>query len=269
MSETKSMPAGHTPIKERLCGYYATRVYLPFSHLSQLWQGFTHRLRGKQGRFSRPGRLPSVSWRHCVEKCMPPRLLEHEKANGNVRLSELGILAAIAADCPDNTDLFEIGTFDGRTTINLALNSPSGCSVYSLDIPPDQGTKFKLAEGEFHMVDKPRPGARYEKYSRLYPAAVSRIHQLLGDSATFDYSPYRNSCSLVFVDGSHAYEYAVSDTRAAMTLVRPGGMVLWHDYGIWAGVTKALDEFEEQEDHGLRNIRGTSLVYWKKPASNA
>lgn len=269
MSKTKSMPAGNTAINERLFGYYATRIYLPFSHLSQLWQGVTHGLRGKQDKSSRPGRLPSVSWRKCVEKRVPPRLLEYEKANGNVRISELGILAAVAADCPAETSLFEIGTFDGRTTINLALNSHPACTVYTLDIPPDQVTEFELAEGERHMVDKQRPGARYEKYRGFYPEAVSRIHQLLGDSAVFDYSPYINSCSLVFVDGSHAYKYAVSDTRVAMTLVRPGGSVLWHDYGIWAGVTKALDEFEEQEQPGLQNIRGTSLVCWKKPAANS
>ncbi len=269
MSKTKSMPAGNTSLKERLLGYYATRIYLPFSHLSQIWQRVKYGLRRKQDRFSKPGRLPTVSWRKYVEKRISPRLLEHEKANGNVRISELGILAAVAADCPANTSLFEIGTFDGRTTINLALNSPPGCTVYTLDIPPDQNTKFELAEGERHMVDKKRPGARYEKYRSFYPAAVSRIHQLLGDSAAFDYTPYRDSCSLVFVDGSHAYEYAVSDTRVAMTLVRPGGRVLWHDYGIWAGVTKALDEFEEQEQPGLQNIRGTSLVCWKKPVANS
>jgi hypothetical protein len=94
--------------------------------------------------------------------------------------------------------------------------------------------------------------------------AVGKIHQLLGDSATFDYSPYRNSCSLVFVDGSHAYEYVMADTRAAMSMVKKNGVIIWHDYGIWEGVTRALEELDEREHFGLRNISGTSLVYWKK-----
>lgn len=69
---------------------------------------------------------------------------------------------------------------------------------------------------------------------------------------------------MVFVDGSHAYDYVLSDTRAAMTIVDPGGLVVWHDYGIWEGVTNALDELEQRERFGLRNIRGTSLVIWKR-----
>ncbi len=210
-------------------------------------------------------RLPGVSWRRCAGKRTPPRLLEPEKANGNVRLSELGILGAVASGLPDRTPLFEIGTFDGRTTLNLALNAPSGCTVYTLDLPPARDTVFELAQGEAHMVDKPRPGVRCEAYKTVYPSAISRIHQLLGDSAAFDFSPYQNACSMVFVDGSHAYDYTMSDTRTAMTLVRKGGVVLWHDYGVWPGVTKALEEIEEREQPGLCNIRGTSLVWWRSP----
>jgi hypothetical protein len=114
------------------------------------------------------------------------------------------------------------------------------------------------------MVRKPTPGSRCGKYRAKHPSAIGRIHQLLGDSATFDYAPYENSCSLVFVDGSHAYEYVKSDTAAAMRMVRRGGVVIWHDYGIWEGVTNALEEIEQRQHLDLCNIRGTSLVFWKK-----
>ncbi len=193
-----------------------------------------------------------------------PRIWEHKKENGNVRISELAILSAFAASCREGSTLFEIGTFDGRTTLNLALNAPATCRICTLDLPPDQATKYPLAGGERHMVEKSAPGSRYEQYRSRLPAAISRIHQLLGDSATFDYSRYNGSCSLVFVDGSHAYDYALSDTRAAMTIGEAGGIIVWHDYGIWEGVTNALDELEQREHFGFRNIRGTSLVIWTK-----
>jgi hypothetical protein len=35
---------------------------------------------------------------------------------------------------------------------------------------------------------------------------------------------------LVFVDGSHARSYVESDSRKALRMVRPGGIVFWHDY---------------------------------------
>lgn len=250
-------------MKELYYGYYATCIYLPLSLLSRRWRRFSRRLRGKHGRFSQATQLPEVLWKQCATS-HTPRVYEHKKENGNVRISELGILCALAAGCKDSTNIFEIGTFDGRTTLNIALNAPSKCKVYTLDIPPDQETKFELDKGERHMVDKHIPGSRYEKYRSKYPAAISNIHQLFGDSATFDFSPYKDSCSLVFVDGSHAYDYVMSDTRAAMSMVVSGGVVIWHDYGIWEGVTKALEKIELLEQYCLRTIRGTSLVYWRK-----
>jgi hypothetical protein len=107
-----------------------------------------------------------------------------------VRISELAILFAFAADRRDGSNLFEIGTFDGRTTLNLALNSPARCTIYTLDLPPDLRTIFSLAEGERHMVDKPKPGSRYERHRGTYPSAIGKIHHLLGDSAAFDFSPF-------------------------------------------------------------------------------
>src|ERR1051325_8395535 len=246
-----------------IAGYYATRVYLPLSSLSRALRRFSRRLRGHSDEFLQSTGLRKVPWRSCTALSLP-RIWEVKKANGNVRLSELAILSAVAATSPNGSNIFEIGTFDGRTTLNLALSAPAQCHIFTLDLPPDQATKYRIIEGERHMVRKPVPGARYEKYRATHPEAIGRIHQLLGDSATFDYAPFENSCSLVFVDGSHAYEYVKSDSEAALGMVHSGGVVLWHDYGIWEGVTNALEELEQREHLGLGNIRGTSLVFWKK-----
>ena len=80
--------------------------------------------------------MPEVSWQGCTRQ-RSIRIWEHEKGNGNVQISELGILCALAAECENGTRLFEIGTFDGRTTLNLALSSPAQCAVY---IPRTTGT---------------------------------------------------------------------------------------------------------------------------------
>jgi len=253
----------HSHTKALVHGYYATRIYLPLSGLSRRWQRLSKRLRGKPGRFLQNTNLPVVSWKDCTRQ-RSVKIWEHEKENGNVRISELGILAALAADCRDGSNLFEIGTFDGRTSLNLALNAPGECAIHTLDLPPEVETALTLAAGERYVSNKPGPGLRYESCRQSYPAAVGRIHQLLGDSATFDYSPYKNSCSLVFVDGAHSYDYAISDTRAAMDIVESGGTVVWHDYGVWEGVTKALEELDQRHAYGLRNMSGTSLVCWRK-----
>ena len=250
-------------MKELCYGCYATRIYLPFSALSHRLRRFTRRIRGKNAGPLQPTGLPEISWRK-IPSLGTPRVWEPRREHGNMRISELAILCALAAGCEDGTHLFEIGTFDGRTTLNLALNSPPGCQVHTLDLPSEQDTAFAIEKAERRLVDKPQSGARYRNHRTVHPAAVAKIRQLFGDSATFDYTPYFGSCSLVFVDGSHAYDYAMADTRTAMSLVRPGGVIVWHDYGVWPGVTKALEDLEDREHHGFRHIRGTSLVAWSK-----
>ena len=242
-------------MKELLYGFYGTRLYLPFSGASRAWRRFVKR--SVHGPL--PVRLPPVSWKQCSDQRMV-RIWEPEKVNGNVRLSELGILNALASGCESGTNLFEIGTFDGRTTLNLALASPTDCEVYTLDLPSDVKPRFLLAPGEESLVKKQKSGSRFLNTGG---AILQKIHQMHGDSATFDFSPWYQSCSLVFVDGSHSYQATMNDTVSAMRMVRVGGSIVWHDYGIWPGVTDALDELEEKKKFGLKNIKGTSLCIWK------
>ena len=96
--------------------------------------------------------------------------------------------------------------------------------------------------------------------------AEAKIEQLYGDSKSFDASPYAERCDLVFVDGSHAYTYVKNDSEKAFAILRPGGIVLWHDYhgprrapGVW----RALNELSRDLD--LVHIAGTSLVAYRKP----
>lgn len=250
----------------RFIGFYSTAAYLPASGLARRGRTLSRRLRGKGHKVSAPTRLPTAPWWQCV----PPRavrLYEASSRNGNVSLSELGILARFAADCDADTNLFEIGTFDGRTTLNLAMNAPATCRVITLDLAPATETRYEVVGSEKQYIDKPSSGHRITRYLDKHPALKTKIDQRFGDSATYDYAPLFGSCSLVFVDGSHAYDYARSDTAVARQLVKPGGAIVWHDYGVWSGVTRALEELEDEEQWGLRHIAGTSLVCWASPFS--
>ena len=249
-------------MNELFHGLYGIRIYLPLSGLSRRWRRFSGKLRGKEGKLLQQISLPSISWKKCASRRIP-KIWEHDKANGNIRISELGIINLIAADCEDATNLFEIGTFDGRTSLNLAFSSLENCKIFTLDLESGMNTRYLLDNGERHMVDKNISGERIGKYEESHRSITEKINQLYGDSAKFDFSPYYNSCSLVFVDGSHAYDYAVSDTREAIKMVTKGGVVIWHDYGIWEGITKALEEIESKDKMGLKNISGTSFVYWR------
>jgi hypothetical protein len=192
---------------------------------------------------------------------MDVRILEPITANGNVTINELFSLNyAVAATGPKS--VFEIGTFDGRTTLNFAANSSEDTRIFTLDLPASGlgNTKYDLEQYDKLYVDKPQSGARF-----LNRPEQKKITQLFGDSATFDFSPYYNRADFIFVDGSHAYEYALNDSLIAAKLLRSNkGTILWHDYGhvCWPGVVKALEEIQVRNPFfkNLRHIKGTTLV---------
>ena len=89
------------------------------------------------------------------------------------------------------------------------------------------------------------------------------LAQAAAASTPFDWSQHFGKAGLVFVDGSHAKDYTRKDSDTAFRLVSEGGVVVWHDYGVWEGVTLALEELDAERKLGLRHVRGTSLVIWR------
>lgn len=242
---------------------------LRLSEMSRAARRTSRRLRQKQGRHLQETSLPCVGWQSHFDKISPIDLVQGDRANGNVRPAELYILGLFASQCRTGTDIFEIGTFDGRTALNMAINCGADSCVYTLDLLPHMETVFALDAGERHLVDKPLSGAWLLDEAALRAELSGKVIRLFGDSASFDFSSYHGSCDLVFVDGSHSYEYVISDSMVAQALVRPGGIIVWHDYGIWPGVTRALEELHDSGELALSYIRGTSLAVFRSPESNS
>lgn len=60
-----------------------------------------------------------------------------------------------------------------------------------------------------------------------------RVTQLLGDSTNFDFSSVAlGTFDTVLVDGSHARSDVLSDSRWAMKLLNPNGIIIWHDFSL-------------------------------------
>lgn len=188
------------------------------------------------------------------------RLCEQSKITANISFEELFVLVELL-QISHPTACFEIGTFDGRTTLNMAANTPDEAIIYTLDLPCEQvnATKFSLDPFERFAVLKETSGIRYR--GTIWER---KIQQLYGDSATFDYTPYRGEIDFVFIDGSHTYEYVLNDSRNALTLLRNGkGTILWHDYPDTSSVLKAIHYLKVNDPRfaGIRHITGTRFAY--------
>jgi len=132
--------------------------------------------------------------------------------------------------------IFEIGTFDGRTTRLLARNAPDA-RVFTLDLPPNDASLATLQPEADHVME----GGIGSAFAGTPEA--SRIEQLLGDSRGFDFSPWRRKVDLVVIDGGHEYDCVSADTSSAQLILKADGVIVWDDYDpIWPSVIRAVDE---------------------------
>ena len=174
----------------------------------------------------------------------------------------LGMLAKRASR------MFEFGTCTGRTTYLWAVNSSPDARIATLTLHPSSVDKYCVSqnddEGDINYALKE------SKFSEFYYTGTEvahKVEQLFEDSKQFDESPYVGECDLIFVDGSHAYSYVISDTCKALRMLKPGGILLWHDYrgkATAGGVFRALNELSATLP--LVRIADTSLVVYRSPA---
>ncbi len=160
--------------------------------------------------------------------------------------------------------LFEFGTATGRTAYLWARNSPPGAEVVTLTLPPGERDSYAHA-GSDSRRDR-RHALRQSRFAdfRYHGTNVEhKVTQHLADSKSFDEAPYHGRCDLIFVDGSHAYSYVQSDTEKALRMIRPGGLLLWHDYGRSSGVNRSLHELATT--FPVARLRGTSLAAYRAP----
>lgn len=209
--------------------------------------------------------LETVPYEKVFKDNLELRLLETGFVSGNVLPHELLLICYLVKKTNPAT-IFEIGTFDGRTTLNMAVKSSEETELFTLDLPAEQAesTVFEVEAGEKGFIKKRRSGVRFENHSYS-----DRIVQLYGDSAVFDFSPYAGKIDFVFIDGSHSYEYVLNDSRKAFGMLSDRGVVVWHDYGWWEGVTRALNEIkEEYPEIGMIHVENTTLVVGLKGTSD-
>jgi len=182
---------------------------------------------------------------------------------GGTSDAEAWILAVLAKRA---RTMFEFGTCTGKTAYLWAVNSPEDARVVTLTLPPQgRGSYARTAEDSAHDTDAALAESVFERFVYTGTKAEPKIEQLFADSKAFDTSAWRGRCDVVFVDGSHAYSYVKSDSEKAIELVKPGGLVLWHDYlgpKHSPGVYRALNELAERLP--LKRIAGTSFVVWRR-----
>jgi len=124
--------------------------------------------------------------------------------DGQVSKLELLCIVGLAKQRLKSGDNFlEIGTFDGSTALNIALNLPENSTVITIDLP--EGTQAKPS------------GLKYDEYLIAHASRSHKKHlgqpnveQVFQDSTKVNFEKF--SFSGAFIDGAHDYT-TVNQTR--------------------------------------------------------
>lgn len=151
--------------------------------------------------------------------------------------------------------VIEFGVNVGRTAKAIMANVPGiecyigvdvtpeyvpACAVQKNEIPADPGA-LVLSDPRFDLIVRPRGSL---------------------DLTAEELAP----CDAVFIDGDHGREAVLHDSLLARALVRPGGIIVWHDYHELGtvDVKAVLDEMYQAGD-AIMHVEGTWLAYERVP----
>jgi hypothetical protein len=140
----------------------------------------------------------------------------------------------------------------------MAMNTPGDTEILTLDLDPAHRQEVVFSTDNGDITGLPFTVGEFFRGT----AFETKIRQIYGDSALFDFNPFVGGVDLVFVDGNHAYENVRADSQNALRMVRSGGVILWDDYHpTWGpGVMRLLDELSHSTK--ILTLAGTRFAVY-------
>ncbi|MDN3505748.1 MAG: class I SAM-dependent methyltransferase [Simkaniaceae bacterium] len=204
-----------------------------------------------------------ISKRNVEELTGPVKLTLENFFSRNGNLSPYEVIAITSLIAKRNPKrLLEIGTFDGNTTLQMALNSADDALIHTIDLPEGElETRAPVLDSDLQFI------ADEKKQIRKFQGTLvaHKVHQHFGDSTNYDFSKFTKEGSLdfIFVDGGHSYPCVQSDTENALKSLAKDGCILWHDFTPhFGGVFQFLTELSQKLP--LVHIEGTNLVMYRR-----
>ena len=178
------------------------------------------------------------------------------------RLKTTGYEALVLADLAAGAQtIAEIGSGSGGSMLCFALGAPAA-RITCVDPfePYDELAAFGLIrgvqEGDLRQFEKAVQTFHLSDRVRLV-----RKRSEDGQADVPD-----GSLNLVFIDSNHSKGSAALDLRVWWKKLRPGGLLLGHDYTTrFPGVIEAVDEWEKTEGVPVKVWPTTSIFYAVKP----
>jgi len=155
----------------------------------------------------------------------------------------------------------EVGVFRGNTAEAL-LREFDDLQLWMVDPWRPYGGQSLMGQGDQQAFDHAMNATMF------WTEFARRRRFVLREPSTHAATRFGSrELDFVFIDANHLYEHVCSDIQAWWPKLRPGGLLMGHDYGVYRdatgewGVSRAVDEFVATTDRELRTGRdGTWCV---------
>ena len=172
-------------------------------------------------------------------------------SDGHTSKLELLILIGFAKCLRAGDNVLEIGTYDGNTALNCAINLNEHSKVITVDLPEHSDKEGQLAYDTYLIKNPNRMVKRC--------AHLPNVQQIYEDSTKLNFSDL--DFNMAFIDGGHDYDTVKSDSINVLRYIKSPAVVLWHDYDVENPVGEVLHELADQ--YTLFQIKGTRMCMTK------
>jgi predicted O-methyltransferase YrrM len=166
--------------------------------------------------------------------------------------SELETLIALVRSV-NAKGVLEFGVNIGRTAQAILEYCPTVEHYEGVDVPLGYVTEKTVQRGEV-------PAIAGELVN-----ADPRFKLIVRPTGSHELRPQELSpCDAIFIDGDHSRKGVMNDTELALELIRPGGIIMWHDYHdeSTVDVRDVLHDIQKEfPEMPLRHIPNTWIVF--------
>lgn len=170
----------------------------------------------------------------------------------------------------------EFGCHTGGTSLGILRNVRTIETYVGIDVPSGYVTDKAVQRGEipvkpghlvldderFHLIVRPRGS---------FDVTAEELRELVAeqiDVTTFASNDREVAAGMpglydaVFIDGDHGRKGVENDTRLAREILRPGGVIIWHDYHNLGtvDVREVLDELRAA-GRDIKHVSGTWVAF--------
>jgi len=149
---------------------------------------------------------------------------------------ETEILRRLASEVPKNGLILEIGCAWGHSCKNMLEAADETVNLIAID-PWTLLGRDEWIGHEKLFLENVEPFKERVEIVKAFSQQV-KVKKLLGG----------RKLDLLFIDGDHHRNAVRDDYYNYHEFINPGGVIVFHDYGMLAGVTKAVDWYVKDSD---------------------